>query len=249
MSKIYLINVGANDSHSSNARSPRFADGSFLFVPIPWTGPWARKYPPKCRPFVRVTTDSTHDDPDWPNLTFGDDCSHSRAGNLQRVTEGDILLFWGMLWDNIGSGWLDFTGQKGWYLLGALRVNEILGGGQRPKNARPENIGRARRNVHFKDGPLPHGHRVFIGDSRYSTLFPRAVDLGGTRRDGLVYRTMRDKNGNALVLDGTAKFYSYLRTCRAMWDLDVPQNRRAALTVRDAIQRDAAYDLFADIHF
>jgi len=41
---------------------------------------------------------------------------------------------------------------------------------------------------------------------------------------------MRDKNGNPLVPDGTAKFYSYLRTCRAMWDLEFPQDRRAALT-------------------
>jgi len=60
----------------------------------------------------------------WPNLTYGDDCSNIEL-NLQRVTEGDILLS-GHALDNIGSGWLDFTGQKGWYLLGALRAVKFL---------------------------------------------------------------------------------------------------------------------------
>jgi hypothetical protein len=45
----------------------------------------------------------THDDPDWTNLTYGDDCANGRAGSLKQVTEGDILLFWGMLWGNRGS--------------------------------------------------------------------------------------------------------------------------------------------------
>ena len=157
-------------------------------------------------------------------------------------------MFWGLLWSNIGTSWLvDFTGQKGWYLLGALRVGEILTGGQRPNHARPDHAARARHNVHFGDGPLPVGHRVFIGNPRYSTLFSRAVDLEGDRHNGLVYRTMRDKNGNPLVLTDNAKFYSYLRTCRPMWDLNITHDRRLARTVRDRIQQTNDYDLLADI--
>ena len=246
MSTIYLINVGANSAHSSIARSPRFSDGTFVFVPFPWDGDRIRRYPANCKAFVR-TAALTHDDPDWPNLTYGDDCGNSRAGNLRRVSEGDILLFWGLLWNNIGNTWLDFTGQKGWYLLGALRVCEVLMDGQSPKHARGENVARARRNVHFINGVLPFGHRVFIGDPRYSTLFSHAVDLEGDRHDGLVYRTMRDKNGNRLDLNDHAKFYSYLRTCRPMWDLDVANDRRLAGTVRDRIRRINDYDLLADI--
>lgn len=246
MSEIYLINVGANGAHRWLARSPRFSDGTFVFVPFPWNGGRIRQYPARCKPFVR-TSALTHDDPDWPNLTYGDDCSEGRAGNLRRVTEGDILLFWGLLWDNSGTTWSDFTDQKGWYLLGALRVSEILKEGQRPTNARPENVARARRNVHFINGPLPVGHRVFVGDPQYSTLLSHAVDLEGDRHNGLVYRTMHDKNGNPLVLDDNARFYSYLRTCRSMWDLTTTNHRRLARMVRDRIQRTNEYDLLADI--
>lgn len=247
MSKIYLINIGANNAHYSSARSPRFADGSFVFVPFPWNGAHVRRYPLTCTPFIRTSRNSTHDDPDWPNLTYGDDCGNGRAGNLRHVTEGDILLFWGLLWDNSGNTWAGFTGQKGWYLLGALRVGEILKGGQRPTHARPEHTARAHRNVHFRNGPLPQTHRVFVGDPRYSTLFARSVDLQGDRQDGLVYRTMRDKNGNPLPFDAAAKWYSYLRTCRPMWDLDVVHDRRLARIVRDRIRTTNDYDLLADV--
>jgi hypothetical protein len=46
---------------------------------------------------------STHCDPDWGNLTYGDKCSNRRAAALRRVEAGDILLFWGMLWRNDGK--------------------------------------------------------------------------------------------------------------------------------------------------
>lgn len=245
MSTVYLINVGANGDHRSEARSPRFANGSFQFVPLP-NGDPVRKYPARCEPFIR-TSALTHDDPDWDNLTYGDDCSKSRAGHLRRASGGDILLFWGLLWDNTGSGWTHFTGKKGWYLLGALRVSEVLIGGQRPTDARPEYVDRAGRNVHFNRAPLPIGQRVFIGDPHYSTIFARAIDLEGERPKGLVYRTMRDKDGNFLTLNPFAPFYSYLRTCRPIWNLDVALDRRLARTVRDRIRKTNDYDLLADI--
>ena len=110
MSRIFLINIGSNSAHSSVARSPRFSNGSFIFVPFPNAGgAWARNYPHPCRPFIRTTSLETHDDPDWPNLTYGDDCANGRAGSLQRVKEGDVLLFWGMLWENQVDSWQHFN--------------------------------------------------------------------------------------------------------------------------------------------
>lgn len=248
MSRVYVINIGANNSHSSTARSPHFANGSFRFVSFPDPGgALARNYPRPSWPFIRTTSYDTHDDPDWENLTYGDDCGYGRAGALQQVNEGDILLFWGMLWRNLGNSWEHFDGHRGWYLLGSLRVAEILEGGHLPTLARPEHRARAERNVHFRQGPLPLTHRVFIGDARYSTLFDRAVDLEVSREDGLLYRTMHTANGQPLALNGTPKWYSSLRSCRSMWDLDVSNDRLLAAAVRDRIQMNNEYDLLADI--
>jgi len=247
VSRIFLINIGANSAHSSVARSPRFSNGSFIFVPFPNPGgKWIRDYPSLCRPFVRTTSLDTHDDPDWQHLTYGDDCANGRAGSLQRVTEGDILLFWGMLWGNRGNSWYDFDGSHGWYLFGAFRVAEILFGGQRVTQALPEHVDRARRNVHFTHGPLPKTHRVFIGDSRYSTQFVRAVDLEVNREEGLLYRTIRTANGQPLTINGTPKWNSSLRSCRPVWDLDIQTDCRLACVVRDAIMAANDYNLLAD---
>ena len=249
MSRIFLINIGANSAHSSVARSPRFSNGSFIFVPFPNAGGnWIRDYSSTCRPFVRATSLHTHDDPDWPNLTYGDDCANPRARSLQQVTEGDILLFWGMLWGNSGSSWHHFDGSYGWYLFGAFRVAEILLGGQHAKHARPEHVDRARRNVHFTHGPLPKTHRVFIGDPRYSSQFVRAVDLDVNHEDGLLYRTIRTADGEPLTLNGTPKWNSSLRSCRPVWDLDISNDGRLACTVRDAIMAANDYNLLADIY-
>jgi hypothetical protein len=247
VSRVYLINIGANSSHGSVARSPKFADGSFIFVPFPYPGgALIRNYPRACRPFIRTTSLDTHDDPDWPNLTYGDYCATGRGGSLQQVTEGDILLFWGMLWQNLGNSWQHFDGRYGWYLLGALRVAEVLAGGQRANHARAENVARVRRNVHFSSGALPQGDRVFVGDPLHSKLFERAVDLQLDRADGLLYRTIRTADGRPLTLNGLPKWNSSLRSCRPIWDLDVANDRRLALTVRDAIQTNNAYDLLAN---
>jgi len=184
MSTIYLVNVGCNAAHSSIARSPLFGDGSFVFVPFPCRNPgdeFVRQYPPACAPFVRNCV-LTHDDPDWANLTYGDDCHNARARALYQVEEGDSLLFWGMLWNNAGNTWATFDGNRGWYLLGALRVAEILQGGQTPEDAHENHVARAGLNMHFNDGVLRETDRVFIANPRYSALFTKAVDLGVTNQ-------------------------------------------------------------------
>jgi hypothetical protein len=250
MSNIYLVNVGCNTAHSSIARSPRFANGSFVFVPFPCPNPdeeFVRQYSPMYVPFVRNCI-LTHDDPDWPYLTYGDDCNNPRARALCHVAQGDILLFWGLLCNNAGNAWATFDGNSGWYLLGALRVAEILVGGQTPEDAHADHVPRARRNVHFNDGVLRATDRVFVADPEYSTLFTTAVDLEVGNEQGLVYSAMRTATGLRLCRNGSPKWSSSLRACRRMWDLDDPEHWQRAQLVRNAILADNNnYDLLRDI--
>ncbi|HEV7744812.1 MAG TPA: hypothetical protein VGO56_07435 [Pyrinomonadaceae bacterium] len=238
MSKIYLVNVGANLKDKAKARSPLFANGDFVFVPFPYAGAHTRPYPAKCEPFIRTTLE-THDDPDWPNLTYGDDCANPRATALKQVVKGDILLFWARLWANAGNQWRHFTGQSGWYMIGALHVSQILGGGEHPPNTR------AARNIHFKDGPLPPTHRVFIGSRHVSGLFPKAVDLQIDQPpNGLAYQTIATAGGSPLPSTNLFKVFGSLRSCRCIWDLSVPSELQQATIVRNEVQRQTGYSLF-----
>ena|SRR5215469_8670212 len=112
MSSVYLVNIGANPGDSAKARSPIFEDGSFIYVSFPTKMPMPGPgYTPDALPFTRnVDRRCTHADPNWCDLTYGDKCSNPRALSLRRVAVGDILLFWGLLWRNLGKDWTGFTG-------------------------------------------------------------------------------------------------------------------------------------------
>jgi hypothetical protein len=247
MSKVYLINVGANSSDSSRARSPIFEDDRFIYVPFSFKrrgGDGYFEYPKPARPFIRnMQGRSTHCDPDWSNLTYGDQCSNRRAAALRRVGVGDILLFWGLLWRNNGKTWKSFTGHRGWYLIGALRVSEILEEGQTAKDAKRANRKRAAKNAHLVDGVIGDGQRVFIGSKRRSKLFRRAVDLQTTQGSGLLFRTIRAASGKHLSLHGKTPWNSSTRSCRVIWDLDLPDHRVRARIARKAILHRTGYDL------
>ncbi len=63
-----------------------------------------RPYPSSAWPFTNgVPHFQTHADPDWENLTYGDNCANARAGSLAKAVPGDILLFWSLLWTNSGA--------------------------------------------------------------------------------------------------------------------------------------------------
>jgi hypothetical protein len=127
MSNVFLVNVGANTEHRGKARSPVFTNDKFIYVSFPTKTRGSKPYPPEARPFTRRTNiRHTHLDPDWENLTYGDYCRGIRGHELRDAKRNDILLFWGLLWRNSGTSWSDFTGEKGWYLFGALRIDEIL---------------------------------------------------------------------------------------------------------------------------
>lgn len=250
MSKVFLVNIGANRSHSSIARSPIFPDDHFIYVSFPTKSTTGAvcSYPPELRPYVRTSgVCQTHLDPDWDSLTYGDYLANPRAAALKRASSGDILLFWGLLWRNSSRRWDGFTGKYGWYLIGALRIEEILDEGQTPHDAKPLNTRRAAKNVHFYRGVLDRGHRVFVGSKRYSALFPKAVDLQINHNSGLLFRTVESADGERLKRNGKIPWYSATRTCRAIWDLEEPRQRARARIARDVILRKTGYDLLLDI--
>lgn len=251
MDSVYLINVGANTSHRAKARSPLFQDGSWVYVSFPTS----RRHPPPgysddALPFLRgVGAEHTHADPCWEDLSYGDDCANGRAGALKKATKGDILLFWGLLWMNAGRDWSRFSGQHGWYLFGALRVEEIALPGQSVQEVSEHNRLRASRNAHFVKGAgrlLPN-ERVFLGAPRYSNRFSRAVDVEVTRPSGLIYTTFTSAKGALLTLDGNPSWSSSLRSCRKIWDLSDPEARTRAHIVREAIVARTGFDFLADL--
>lgn len=250
MTTVYLINVGANSSHASSARSPLFADDRFTYVSFPTrTTKGTQPYSAAARPFVRNPDQwMTHADPDWSDLTYGDYCANPRAGALKKAKEGDILLFWGLLWANRGKDWNGFTGERDWFLLGAIRISEILRGGENlsalSKNARV----RARRNAHLNGSSrLPDDHYVFVGDPERSRVFRHAVQLGTSQADGLIYRAFTSAAGAALVKDGSPAWKSSLRSCRPMWKLSEPDSRIRADAVSEEILLRNDFDLLQGI--
>jgi len=250
MPRIFLVNIGANSSHKYRACSPIFPDGTFVYVPFPLPdGEWgSRPYPREAWPFTNgVEWDQTHADPDWPNLTYGDYLGNARAAALRTAGPGDILLFWAQLWRNLGDCWLDFTNECGWYLIGVLRIEETLSAGQSPRHARSANRKRAEANAHFVGPRLERGHVVFLGDRQHSCLFTHAVPfVTGDLKSSLLYRTFRTAGNRPLPLRGT-HWSGYVRSCRAVWNLEIADDLRRATLLRTAISRKNAFDLLAGV--
>ena len=109
--RIYLINVGANSSHESRARSPLFVNNpqqhqsNFLYVPFYCANKpelATKEYPASCQSFLNPrhldgVKRFAHVDPDWENLTYGDCCDEPRGATLKNARVNDIFLFWGAL--------------------------------------------------------------------------------------------------------------------------------------------------------
>jgi hypothetical protein len=108
---------------------------------------------------------------------------------------------------------------------------------------------RAARSVHFDPGkPLGADNRLFIGSRRYSKLFPKAVDFQVTQSSGLIYRTIRTADGHRLNRLGKRSWFASTRACRAIWDLDQPEQRARAQIAATAIKGYTDYDLFDPGH-
>jgi len=176
--RIYLINVGANSRHQSLARSPLFVGQNpqrrpnFLYVPFYCLNNpkvVTKQYPTSCQSFLNPRrlgeiVKFAHPDPDWEDLTYGDNCNEPRGATLKNAKVNDIFLFWGALFENNATDWQGFTGAKGWYLFGCLRIQHILSANSRISLLEPQDQARALRNVHFRAHTgLPPSDYVFVG--------------------------------------------------------------------------------------
>lgn len=243
MTRIFLVNVGANLQHRSRARSPLFSNGRFVFVPFPYNDEVRSQYayPNEAWPFTNnVDRFQAHIDPDWKELTYGDYVRNPRASALAKANKDDILLFWALLWSNTGDSWNHFTNQKSWHLIGAMRIDEVLRVGQRSIEAKPKNRNRAALNDHFdahSNAPLDEGHMVFIAEPKRSMLFDFAVPfVTSIDQKSLMYRTVRTSFGAKIPL-GTKKWSSYVRSCRVVCDLSEKDGRNRATILSDAISK------------
>lgn len=247
MHRIYLINIGANTAHQKLARCPIFNDGSFVYVSFP-DEEGKQGYPKAARSFLSSNCPaSTHLDPDWNNLTYGDNCKNPRARALLQAGRNDILLFWALLWANTNKNW---TGERGWFFIGAIRIEEILEAGDSFQKAKFGNQKRARNNAHIVGGKVMKRQeridRVFIGFRKNSTLFHKAVDLEIGKDNGLFQKAIRTADGRKVNWNEPPRWNSVTRSCRAILNLEVPEERHRANLIRDAIhQKNPDFDLLA----
>jgi hypothetical protein len=252
MSRIYLINIGANTGHRQLARCPIFADGRFVYVSFP-DEDGRQTYPTAMRPFLSPRCpSSTHLDPDWDDATYGDNCRNPRARALLKAKRNDILLFWALLWPNAGHSWATWTEEgRGWYLIGAIRIEETLEAGDSVLKVKPENRDRARRNAHVIEGNIRSASRnrldrVFVGFKKHSRRFARAVDWEIYKTGGLFQRAVRTTDDKQVNWKRPPRWNSVTRSCRAVWDLNDAAERKRAHLIRNAIQeRNPDFDLLA----
>jgi hypothetical protein len=250
MSKIYFINVGANVGHATKARSPLFPNGRFEYVSFP-DDDRSTRYPNSVRRFLSPGVITTHLDPDWSNLTYGDFCKNRRARALANVEPKDILLFWGLLWRlpmRQSDVWA--TQDRGWYLMGAMRVKLVLTSGQSIKSLPPNDRDRLRHNDHiYGDRVEGREHvRVFLADQKYSRKFDRAVDLQIYAARSLLTAVVKTADGRTIQWYERPRWNSVTRACRAILCLSDSTHTERARILRDAIRaKNPGYDLLADL--
>ncbi len=245
MAKVFLINVGANVGHSSKARSPLFSSGAFEYVSFPEKSS-PSQYPKAVHPFVKDTTATTHLDPDWPNLTYGDCCSVPRAVSLFRAQRDDVFLFWALLWRMENGQPIWRATEKYWALIGALRVEHILEAGDGLQKLSADQRRRASSNAHVVQDRVENRDRsrVFIGCLQNSARFERAVDLGIYDDEGLRRKIFRTVDQRQIEWERSPRWNSATRSCRCLLDLSVPEERQRGEYLARSIQKtNPSYNL------
>jgi hypothetical protein len=241
MAKIYLINVGANTSDSNRARSPIFQDGKWIYVPfIHKSGKPGENFPPATKQYTsKCEGIKCHLDPDWEHLTYGDCLDEPRSKALTKVQKNEILLFWALLWRTNQSDSVFESKEKGWYLIGAVRVEYALKSSEQIQALAPSIRDRALLNAHVEDGRIKKGDVVFVGSPnlRHSRRFERAVDWEVYRDGGLMQRVVSTAKGEEIQWHKQPKWNSVTRACRAILDLDKKNDRHLAELLARRIEK------------
>lgn len=127
--KVALLRVGADSAADSGGLyGPLFADGTFVYVPIPDTmGMDERTYGNQigrnCQPLIdffpparreKMRGQSIHFDPEFSTYTYGDP-TRPKAG-LRRLVKGDLLIFYA------GLEGFDHASPPGLYIIGYFEV-------------------------------------------------------------------------------------------------------------------------------
>jgi hypothetical protein len=160
----------------------------------------------------------------------------------------DIFLFWGALYHNSGADWESFTGEKGWYLFGCLRIQHTLSASSDISMLEPNHRERALKNIHFRGKKhLPSNDYVFVGNPLSSRAFTRAVDLQVNHDTGLIYKAFTAADGGRLIRNGRPRWYSSLRSCRIVIDLAKVDHRNRAEMLRQAVRKENDFDILTSI--
>ena len=171
----FLANVGVNSGHA--ARSPLFADGRFLMLPVPEKARWS---PPMLRLSdvpglaahapARWHDKAVHLDPDLysPTRTYGDNCRRAgRAFSLRRAMPGDLIVFLARLCEPDATA--------GFHLTGSLVVEDVL----EDVTSEP-GPGWWDRNAHVRHARATNcwdSFWVFKGEASRSQAFSRAHEF------------------------------------------------------------------------
>ena len=235
-------------AHAGVARSPIFDDGSFEYVSFPDEDS-SQEYSSLAQRFVKSGVHNTHLDPDWKNLTYGDFCKNPRARTLLSAKIDDTLLFWGLLWrvpNRTSSVWE--SREKGWYLLGALRVQCILESAESLQSLPRDQQVRLLPNAHVHDGCVENRPkvRVFLGNRSHSAKFDYGVDLGIYKERSLLRDVVLAKDGRQLQWYERPRWNSAIRSCRPILDLDdAGDTKRAKILQKSIKARNPSLDLLA----
>lgn len=189
--RIYVANVGANESTAPALRSPIFSDGTFELVPI------LEEFPAAANPtyeelpswtgralnlaaFVHHSLRSrrAHADPEFENFTYGD-TYNARCSALLAARAGDLVLFLARLWEY--DGW--WSRASAFYLVGQISVACVvqIAPGETPdalaRRVGTDVVARMARNANYRRFLAGEGARsiVVVGDPMGSRRLERAL--------------------------------------------------------------------------